>query len=168
MYFLTGTPVQACGDTVGSLDISTKGIVAQNTTYIVPAYRIPCDSVVVGWEFCYQLRQNTSVTFYPSVWRFHSGSYRLIHSSNVTVVPPVMSGLPFVCNTYNLRGTEQFDVFINDTVGLYSGDDTSQIFTSNNSSSIIVYSMLGNQSNISHDAATVEHFNIAIEAQISM
>ena len=110
---------------------------------------------------------DTSVTVYPSVWRFHSGSYKLIHSSNVTVVPPVMNGLPFVCDTYKLRTDEQFNVFINDIVGLYSGD-ASQILTSNISSSIIIYSMLGNQSNISHNAATVEHFNIAIEAQISM
>ena len=144
---------------------------AQNTTYVVPAYRIICDSIVVGWEFCYQLRQNvddTSVTVYPSIWRFHSGSYKLIHSSNVTFIPLVMSGLRFMCDTYELRTDEQFNVFINDTVGLYSGDDASQIVTSNNSSSIIIYSMLGNQSNISHNAATVEHFNIAIEAQISM
>ena len=111
---------------------------------------------------------DTPVTFYPSIWRFHSGSYKLIHSSSVTFVPPVMSGLRFVCNTYKLRTDEQFNVFINDTVGLYSGDDAFQIFTSNISSSIIIYSMLGYQSNISHNAATVEHFNIAIEAQISM
>ena len=168
MYYLTGTPVQACGDTVGSMDISIKGIVAQNTTYIVPAYRILCDSIVVGWEFCCQLRQNTSVTFYPSVWRFYSGSYKLIHSSNVTFVPPTMSGLPFVCDTYKLWNDEQFNVFINDIVGLYSGDDVSQILTANSSSSSIIYSMLGNQSNISHNAATVENFNIAIEARISM
>ena len=171
MYCLTGTSVQACGDTVGSLDIFTQGIVAQNTTYIVPAYRVPCNSVVVGWKLCYQLKQNvddTSVTFYPSIWRFHSCSYKLIHSSNVTFVPPVMSGLRFMCNTYPLQTDEQFNVLINDTVGLYSGDDASRIFISNNFSSIIIYSMLGNQSNISHDAATVEHFNITIEAQISM
>ena len=170
MYYLIGTPVQACGDTIGSTDISIKGIVAQNTTYVVPAYRILCDSVLIGWELCYQHKQNvddTSVTFYPSIWRFHSGSYKLIHSSNVTFVPPVMSDLPFVCDTYKLRIDEQFNVFINDIVGLYSGDDVSQIFTSN-SSSTIIYSMLGNQSNISHNAATVENFNIAIEAQISM
>ena len=172
MYIFTGKPVQrACGDTVGSLDISTQGIVAQNTTYIVPAYRVLCNSVVVGWKLCYQLRQSaddTSVTVYPSVWRFHNGSYKLIHSSNVTIVPPVMSSLPFMCKAYKLRTDEQFNVFINDIVGLYSGDDASRILTGNNSSSIIIYSMLGNQSNVNHNAATVEHFNIAIEAQISM
>ena len=111
---------------------------------------------------------DTSVSFYPSIWRFHSGSYKLIHSSNVTIVPLVMNGLLFMCNIYKLRIDEQFNVFINDIVGLYSGDDASRILTSNISSSIIVYSMLGNQSNISHNAATVEHFNIAIEAQISI
>ena len=149
---------------------------AKNTTYVVPAYRIPCDGVVISWEFCYQHRQNVNnapVTFYPSVWRFISGSYKLIHSSKVTFVPQVMSGLlSAMCNKYKLRINERFIVLTNDTVGLYSGDNASQILTSisSNSSSTITYSILGNQSNIniSCNAATVEHFNIAIEAQISM
>ena len=149
---------------------------AKNTTYVVLAYRIPCDGVVVSWELCYQLRQNmntgnASVTFYPSVWRFISGSYKLIHSGIVTFVPQVMSDpLPLMCNKYKLRINERFIVLTNDTVGLYSGDNASQILTSIASSSTITYSMQGNQSNIniSCNAATVEHFNIAIEAQISM
>ena len=169
----TGTlPVQACGNTVGSLNFLAKAIVAQNTTYVLPAYRILCDSVVIGWKLCYKLKENvddTSLTVYPSVWRFHSGSYKLIHSSNVTIVPPTNSVLNFACDPpYYLPIDEQFNVFINDIVGLYSGDDSSRIVTSKNSSSAIIYSMLGNQSNLSHNAATVEHFNIAIEAQISM
>ena len=143
----------------------------QNTTYVVPAYRIPCDGVVVSWDFCYQLRQNVnnaSVTFYPSVWRFNSGSYKLIHSSKVTFVPQVMSVISFTCNAYKLLSNEKFIVLTNDTVGMYSGDTASQISTSIASSSIITYSMQGNQSNISCNAATVKHFIIAIEAQISM
>ena len=114
---------------------------------------------------------NASVTFYPSVWRFISGSYKLIHSGIVTFVPQVMSDpLPLMCNKYKLRINERFIVLTNDTVGLYSGDNASQILTSIASSSTITYSMQGNQSNIniSCNAATVEHFNIAIEAQISM
>ena len=161
------------------MDFITEGsAVAKNTTYVVTAYRIPCDSVVVSWVFCYQLRQNmntgnASVTFYPSVWRFISGRYKLIHSGKVTFVPQVMSGpLPLMCNKYKLRINERFIVLTNDTVGLYSGDNASQILTSisSNSLSTITYSILGNQSNIniSCNAATVEHFNIAIEAQISM
>ena len=147
-------------------------VVAQNTTYVVPAYRIPCDGVVVSWDFCYQLRQNmnnASVTFYPSVWRFISGSYKLILSSKVTFVPQVMCDpLPLMCNKYKLRINERFIVLTNDTVGLYSGDNASQILTSIASSNTITCSMQGNQSNISCNAATVEHFDIAIEAQISM
>ena len=161
----------------GSVDfITEESAVPKNTTYVVLAYRIPCDGVVVSWEFCYQLRQNmntgnASVTFYPSVWRFISGSYKLIHSGKVTFVPQVMSGLLHVmCNKYKLRINERFIVLTNDTVGLYSGDNASQILTNirSNSSSTITYSMQGNQSNISCNAATVEYFNIAIEAQISM
>ena len=144
----------------------------QNTTYVVPAYRIPCDGVVVSWEFCYKHRQNVnnaSVTFYPSVWRFNSGSYKLIHSSKVTFVPVMSGPLPFMCNAYNLLSNEKFIVLTNDTVGLYSGDKASQILTSinYNHSSIITYSVPGNQSDISCNAATVEHFYIAIKAQIS-
>ena len=109
---------------------------------------------------------NASVTFYPSVWRFISGSYKLILSSKVTFVPQVMSA-SFTCNTYKLLSNEKFIVLTNDTVGLYSGDTASQILTSIASSNTITCSMQGNQSNISCNAATVEHFDIAIEAQIS-
>ena len=108
------------------------------------------------------------MTFYPSVWRFNSGSYKLIHSSKVTIAPQVMSVISYTCNAYKLLSNEKFIVLTNDTVGMYSGDTASQISTSIASSSIITYSMQGNQSNISCNAATVEHFNIAIKAQISM
>ena len=79
-----------------------------------------------------------------------------------------MSVISFTCNAYKLLSNEKFIVLTNDTVGLYSGDTASQISTSTDSSNTTTYSMQGNQSNISCNAATVEPFSIAIKANISM
>ena len=149
----------------------------ENTTYVIPAYRIPCDGIVVGWEFCYQnaTRQNVDnapfATFYPSVWRLDSsGNYQLIHASTVSFMPQVLSGLTFACIRYNLHTNEVFNVLTNDTVGLYSGDNASQILTANSTvRHMITYSLTGNHSNISvvEDGVISKQFNVAIVAQIS-
>ena len=160
------THAQSCRDT-GSVDFSEGSIVTQNSTYIIPSYRIPCDGTVVGWEFCHQNVDAQTATFYPSVWRLDSSSYKLIHVSSVSFVPRVMGGLTFACTGYNVLMNEQFSVLTNDTVGLYSDDNTSQILTTSNGAGIS-YSMAGNHSNISiDDGAMMEQFRVAIVAQIS-
>ena len=138
---------------------------------MIPAYKIPCDGIVVGWEFCYQNTDDVpSATFYPSVWRMDSSSsYQLIHASTVSFMPQVLSGLTFACIRYNLHSNEVFNVLTNDTVGLYSGDNASQILTANSTINMITYSLTGNHSNISvvEDGVMSEQLNVAIVAQIS-
>ena len=109
-----------------------------------------------------------TATFYSSVWRMDSNSYKLIHASIVNFVPGVLGGLTFACTSYNLPTNEQFGILTNDTVGLYSGNtNASQIFTTSNGTGIS-YSMAGNHSDISiEDGAMMELFNVAIVAQIS-
>jgi len=145
--------------------------VTQDTTYTLsaPRYRITYDGTVVGWEFCYQIVRVPSATFYPSVWRLNNGNYILIHVSNVSFVPQVLSGVTFVCENYNLPVDEEFSVITNDTLGLYINDNTTQILTNNISNTAITYSMTGNHSNIStaENGTTLEQFNVAIVAQIS-
>ena len=173
MYFNTGfTSAQStCTNTAGSIGFSEGSTVAQNTTYVVPAYRIPCNGTVVGWEFCHQIVNVSSATFYPSIWRLDGGNYMLIHSSTVSFVPYASTGLTFKCGGYNLRVVnEEFDVHTNDMVGLYSGDSTAQILTmASSSNSSITYSLTGNHSNFSITESEVmsEQLNVAIVAQIS-
>ena len=136
----------------------------------MPNYKIPCDGIVIGWEFCHQHVNAAIATFFPSVWRLDGSSYKLIHASNVSFVPRVLSGLTFACTRYNLLMNEQFSVLTNDTVGLYSGDNASQILTSSFSSgTVISYSITGNHSSISttENETMLEQFNVAIVAQIS-
>lgn len=160
-----------CGD-AGSIGFSEGSTVAQNTTYVVLAYRIPCNGTLVGWEFCHQIVNASSATFYPSVWRLTGGNYMLIHSTAVSFVPYAPSVLTFKCQSYNLRtASEEFDVLANDTVGLYSGgDNAAQILTvAGFSDSAITYGLTGNHSNFSITASEVvsEQLNVAIVAQIS-
>ena len=147
------------------MEFSVGSTVTQNSTYIIPSYRILCDGTVVGWEFCYHAVDVPTATFWPSVWRLDSSGYKLIHASSVSFVPQVLGGLSFACTSYNLPTNEQFGVITNDAVGLYSGD--SQILTTSNGTDIS-YSMAGNHSNISiKDGAMMEQLRIAIVAQIS-
>ena len=149
------------------MNLNEGSTVTQNSTYIIPSYWIPCDAIVVGWEFCHQNVDVPTATFYPSVWRLDSNSYKLIHASSVSFVPRVLGGLIFTCTRHSLPMNEQFGVLTNDTVGLYSGDNASQILTTSNGTGIS-YSMAGNHSNISiEDGAIMELFNVAIVAQIS-
>jgi len=140
----------------------------QPTTYIIPSYRIPCDGVVIGWQFCYQNINTSSVTFYPSVWRNESNNYTLVHASSVNYVPKISSGLASICTKYNLFDDEQFSVNTNDVVGLYTTTN-SLISTSNDSYNKPVYSAAGNHSIIDPTGSGVaqKYFNVAIVAAIS-
>ena len=84
-------------------------------------------------------------------------------------MPQMLSGLTFACIRYNLHTNEVFNVLTNDTVGLYSGDNASQILTANSTVHMITYSLTGNHSNISvvADGVMSEQLNVAIVAQIS-
>ena len=167
--FDTGSSgAQQCRDT-GSVAFSEGSTVVQNMTYVAPGYRILCDSVVVGWEFCYQIVNVPIATFYPSVWRLDSGNYILINTSTVSFVPQQTIGITFTCESYHLQFDEMFDVLTNDSVGLYSGDNTAQILTTDFSSTIFTYSLTGNHSNIStaNGEVMLEQINVAIVALIS-
>ena len=132
---------------------------------------ILCDSVnvVVGWEFCYQIVNVPIATFYPSVWRLDSGNYILINTSTVSFVPQQAIGITFTCESYHLQFDEMFDVRTNDSMGLYSGDNTAQILTTDFSSTMFTYSLTGNHNNIStaNDEVMLEQINVAIVALIS-
>ena len=84
-------------------------------------------------------------------------------------MPQVLSGLTFACIRYNLHTNEVFNVLTNDTVGLYSGDNASQILTTSSTVHMITYSLTGNHSNISvvEDGVMSEQLNVAIVAHIS-
>ena len=100
----------------------------------MPSYKIPCNGIVLGREFCHYRVDVPAATFYPSVWRLDGSSYKLIHTSNGSFVLQVLSGLTFACTRYIQPSLyEQFTVLTNDTVGLYSGHDASQILTSSSS-----------------------------------
>jgi len=143
--------------------------VDQATTYIMPSYNITCDGVVTGWEFCFQIINAPSVTFYPSVWRWSENKYyALVHASRVNYVPPTLFGLNNSCDKYLLPADEQFSVHTNDIIGLYSTINTS-ILTTNDSDDKLVYSVAGNQSIVDPIGSGVnqKHFGVAIVAIIS-
>ena len=173
MFHLTGVVLvsaQTCRDT-GSLIFQEGSIVDQSTTYIIPSYRIPCDGVVVGWEFCYQIVNVPSVTFYPSVWRWNVNNYyTLVHVSTVNYVPQAgSSGLSIICAQYKLPADEQFSVHINDVIGLYTTNNSLILTTVTTGDNKLTYSVAGNHSIIDPTGSGVNqrHFQVAIVAIIS-
>ena len=174
MTVLGFTSAQQCGD-IGSVTFSEGFVVEHSTTYVLPGYRIPCNGFVVGWEFCVDVSSAATqlTTFYPGIWRMvDGGNYKLIHTSSVSFMSQqAPSGLTFTCAGYPLPVDEELHLLTNDTVGFFSGNDTVQLLTTavSNSSNLITYSLTGNHSNIStaDDGVMLEHFNVAIVAQIS-
>ena len=171
MFFLTTVALaiaQTCRNT-GSLSYQRGSIVNQATTYILPSYNIPCDGVVTGWMFCYQTINVSSMTFFPSVWRW-SENFAVVHASSVNYVPQNLSDLnsSCTCTKYHLPADEQFSVHTNDIIGLYSTINTS-ILTTNDSDDYLVYSVAGNHSIVDSKGSGVnqQHFHVAIEAIIS-
>ena len=140
----------------------------QSTTYIIPTYNIIaiCDGAVTGWVFCYQINDISSVTFYPSVWRWNENNYKLVHASRVNYnVPQHSSGLSSSCAKHQLPTNEQFSVHT--IIGLYSSN--SLILTANDSDDYLVYSVAGNHSIVDPNGSGVnqQHFRVTIVAIIS-
>ena len=158
---------QTCQNT-GSLDIQGGSKVDQATTYIIPSYNITCDGVVTGWKFCCQIINVSSVTFYPSVWRWSENNhYTLVHASRVNYnVSQDSSGLNIICANHHFPADEQFSVYANDIIGLYSFN--SLILTTGDSDDYLVYSVVGNHSNVHPNGSGVNqrHFGLAILANI--
>ena len=158
---------QTCRNT-GLLNYQEGSIVDQATTYIIPTYNITCDGAVTGWVFCYQINGISSVTFYPSVWRWNENNYTLVHASRVNyIVPQHSSGLSSSCTKHLLPTNEQFSVHTNDIIGLYSSN--SLILTTGNSDDYLVHSVAGNHSIVDPNGSGVnqQHFRVAIVAIIS-
>ena len=170
MFLLTAAALangQTCRNT-GSLHFQGGSIVDQATTYIMPSYNITCDGVVTGWEFCFQIINAPSVTFYPGVWRWSDNNYyTLIHASRVNYVPQHSSGLSSICVKPFLPADEKFSVHTNDIIGLYSSN--SLLLTANDSVDYLVYSVAGNHSIVDPNEIGVnqKHFGVAIVAIIS-
>ena len=170
LVFLLTTIALATGQTcqdIGILNYQGGSIVEQNTTYIIPSYNITCDGVVTGWEFCYQIINVPSMTFYPSVWRWsENNSYTLVHASSVMSDIPQL-GMSSICTKHFLPVDKQFSVYKNDSIGLYSTINT-PVLTTNDSDDYLVYSVAGNQNIVDPIASGVsrQHFRVGIVATI--
>ena len=145
---------QECTDTVtvGSLSHDNNFVTADQT-FILAGYTVPCSGTVVAWEFCYQITNTPSVTFYSGIWRITGTSsngntdYELVQSNNVIFDP--RSALPIIhpCQIFNLSDTDQFTAPAGSIVGLYSNVGT-QLLRTNTDSSITTYQFSGNQSSV--------------------
>ena len=140
-----------------------SNIVLQGQTFILAGYTIPCDGTVVAWEFCYRISNNTSVTFYPGIWRINNSSntdYELVRSNSVTYDSTIQTSGINSCQRVNLSTTDQFTAPAGSVVGLYSGNGP-QLLHTNTSSSITTYQFSGNQSNVTTANDDVD-YNITI------
>ena len=111
--------------TVGSLSYDSS-IIDEDQTYILAGYTIPCNKTVVAWEFCYQINDEPSLTFYPGIWRITDQEsdgdtdYELIQSSVITFNPSGSSSN--TCQNFTLSDREQFIAPSGSVIGLYSNE----------------------------------------------
>ena len=133
---------QECTDTVGSLNHDSI-MVTQDQTFILAGYTVPCDGIVVAWEFCYRINDGTSVTFHPGIWRITGMTdgiidYELFQSNNITYDSSVETSGVDSCQRVNLSTTDCFTAPAGSVVGLYSNVQT-QLLHTNPDSSITTY-----------------------------
>ena len=168
----TAVSGQVCShsDTVGSLDHDEK-IITANQTYIFDGYTVQCEGIVTTWEFCYQINDARSVTFYPGIWERNGSNgsdptYSLIQSNVVTFT--YNGSNAFSCQNFTLPVTEQFTAPSGSVVGLYSnlGGQRPQLLHTNTNTSIITYQVAGNQTSVLHRKNLEVNYNIAIRVHL--
>ena len=123
---------------------------------------------MVAWEFCYQISNDTSATFYPAIWtRMGPGNdYALVRSNDVTFDPRGTS-----CQIFNLTDTDQFIAPEGSFIGLYTGNAASQLLRSDNmDTSITTFQYEGNESSASNLRPNNKdqdvNYNIAIRVHL--
>ena len=160
---------QECTVTIGSLSHDSN-IVTADRIFILAGYIVPCSGTVVAWEFCYQISDVPSVTFYPGIWRtetmYSNTDYTLVQSNDVTYDSRSDPVNPFPCQVFNLSDTDQFTAPVGSVVGLYSNFGT-QLLRTNTDSSITIYQFNGNQSSVSIAGnGNDNNYNIAIRVHL--
>ena len=170
---------QECTDTVtvGLLN-HDNNLVTADQTFILAGYTVPCSGTVVAWEFCYQLSDITSVTFYPGIWRItgtsgnsNNNDYTLVQSNTVTYDQSARDSQDptsnFPCQIFNLSDTDQFTAPAGSVVGLYSNVGT-QLLHTNTYSSITIYQFGGNQSSVITTINDDVNYSIAIRVHLKL
>ena len=150
-----------------------SNIVDQDQTFILAGYAVPCNGIVVAWEFCYRIL-GASVAFYPGIWRITKISgmgntdYELIQSNSVTYDSSIQTSGVDSCQRVNLSTTDQFTVPAGSVVGLYSNTETlrSLLLHTNTNRSITTYQFSGNQSSVTAGNNDDVDYNIAIRTHL--
>ena len=162
--------VNGSGDKVfvGSLN---HDIVDKDDTFILATNIIPCDGTVIAWEFCYQISNDTSATFYPGIWRISrqrgmGNDYELVRSSNVTFNPRGTS-----CQIFDLADTDQFVAPEGSFIGLYMGNTAPQLLhTDDMNTSITTFQIKENISSVNNLRPNNKdqdvNYNIAIRVHL--
>ena len=164
-----------CKDNAGSLKRDTFHVV-NDLTFIFAdrEYEVECEGIVVAWEFCYRVLNNTAtkpVTFYPSIWMPNvtnsSIHYTLIQSSPVTFTPAQDGSITnnIFCPRVNLSTTNQFTAPAGSVVGLHSfrrRNELELLRTNGAQSSITTYQFRGNHSNVQVANDSVVSYNVAL------
>ena len=153
-------------------------IIAEDKTFILADYIIPCNGTVVAWEFCYQISGAPSVTFYPGIWRItdvaNNGNtdYELVQSNDVTFDPRGDPVNNHPCKNFTLPDTDQFIAPAGSVIGLYSNKGAVRpqlLITDDKNKSITTYQMNKNKTkvnNVKPGDREDDHYNIAIRVHI--
>ena len=160
---------QICTEAIGSLSHHSH-FVTQDQTFILAGYTFPCNGTVVAWEFCYQISDGSSVTFYPGIWRITEvigprTDYALVQSSTITYDPRGSGSNPNPCRSFILSAEDQFTAPAGSVVGLYSNVLT-QLLHTNTDSSITTYQFSGNETSVSARNHNDVSYNISVKVHV--
>ena len=166
--------------TVGSLEYGNSNI-DEDQTYILDGYTVPCNGIVVAWEFCYRISDASPVTFYPGIWRityekndgYKYTDYELIQHNIVTFNPNGTSSNSHRCQKFTLSEREQLIAPNGSVIGLYSNEKDAQpqlLRTDDKDGSIVTFQYIGHRKKIFQARPNDEHdvdYNIAIRVHLS-
>ena len=157
-------------DVVGSLR-HDSGIITEDKTFILVDYVIPCNGIVVAWEFCYRISGAPSATFYPGIWRITKThkkrvtGFKLVQSNNVTFDP---SGtVDNLCKSFTLPVIDQFTAPAGSVIGLYSNKGVVRpLLLVTDDISVTTYQYNKNKSEVKPNKNKDVNYNIAIRVHI--
>ena len=139
---------------------------------------VPCNGIVVAWEFCYQTSHTaSSQTFYPGIWRITDAKmngetdYELVQSNAITFMPNGSNNTS--CHRVNLLEADHFTAPAGSVVGLYSSNNKekkSPLLHTNDIDDVITHKNDKNQSKVNAGKGKKSKsvkYNIAIKVHLS-
>lgn len=115
------------GTMPATFDVAFRNVSNFSGLYLNTNSTSACNGTVIAWNYCYYVNiqgtKQQSTKIQAGVWRQKIGQYQLVENSLADIpIPPLDSGLRFVCREWYLDFNKTFEVQEGDIVGLHAED----------------------------------------------